>query len=175
MSFLWETQEGLFAWPRDSDSAGIHGQRPVGVNEQVMLQWGVYLLIVFCFLEHCVVCVFLVCLRETGEAKQPKTMMLCSFRRSSCLKLTETFSVFHVEVWENDLNSDPQNMLQGLFILQSFWKRGWRERGNMGQKGTVLAPQYVGGACVDLEHTFSVCFVLLCTCWCLLTPMMCNI
>lgn len=98
---------------------------------KVMLQWGVYLLIVFCFLKHYVVCVFLVCLRETGEAKQPKTMMLYSFRQSSCLKLTET-SVLHVKVWEKDLNSDPQNMLQGLFIFQSFWKRSWRERGNMG-------------------------------------------
>jgi len=63
-------------------------------------------------------------------------MMLCFFGKSSALKLTETFSVMQVKVGvpsnpnysmilggENDLNSDPQSMLHGLFILQSFWKK----------------------------------------------------
>lgn len=68
----------------------------MGVNEQSDAAVGCVFVNRFLFSQaFCSMC--LSCLRETGEAKQPKTMMLYFFRQSSCLKLTET-SVLHVKV-----------------------------------------------------------------------------
>ena len=117
----------------------------------------VFLLVSFCFLKHCVVCLSSLFKRRWRSKTTQNHDAL--FLQEEQLKLTETFSVMQVKVWgENDLNSDHQNMLCGLFIFQSFWMKSWRKRGNICWEGTVLSPQYAGGA-AWIYSTRSLCIL----------------